>query len=92
MPTRVGRIGHARPRRKNVVAAGWNLGCKFQPRLSKLALEAVAYDRVANSLRDGKTEARLAGRVVLTRKPVQRQIPGRDRPALAVDRVEILRP
>ena len=39
-----------------------------------------------------KAEPRLAGRVVLAWEPVQGQVAGRDRPALPIDRIEVLRP
>ena len=89
---RVGGLGHAGPGREDVVAAGGNVAGELLPRLAQLALEAIADDGVADRLRHGEAEPRLAGRVVLTRKPVQRQVAGRDRPALPVDRVEVLRP
>ena len=92
MSTGVGRLGHAGPGREDIVAAGWYVARELLPCLSQLALEAIAYDRVADSLWHGEAEAWLARRVVFTREPVQRQIASRDRPALSVDRIEVLRP
>ena len=85
-------VGETRAGREHVVTARRHIGCEFLPRLAQLALEAIADDRVADGLRDRETETGFAGGIVLTWKPMQRQIARRDRPALPVDRIEVLRP
>src|SRR5205814_1401551 len=56
--------------------------------LTQLALDAVADDCVADRLRHGEAEPRRPDGLVAL-KPVERQEPGRDRPAVAVDRIEV---
>src|SRR3954471_24951149 len=38
---RIGRLGAARARREDVVAAGGNIGCELLPRLAELPLDPV---------------------------------------------------
>ena len=88
----VGRLGHARPRREHVVPPRRDRSGELLPRLAELALEPIADDGIADRLRNGKAEPRLAVRVVVTWKPVQGEVPRRHRAALSVDRIEVLRP
>jgi len=86
------RLGHSRPGRKDVITTRWHIVGKLLPRLAQLALEPVADNRIADGFGHGEAEARCAGGVVFTREPVQGEISGRDRPALSIDRIEVLRP
>lgn len=92
MTSSVGWFGGAGAGGEDVVAARRNAVGELLPCLSQLPFEAVARDRVANSLWYCKAEPWLAGRVVITGKPVQRQVARRNRPALPVNRIEVLRP
>ena len=56
--------------------------------LAQLALDPVAHERVPDRLRHGEPEPGLADGLVAL-EPVERQEPRRDRPALAVDGVEV---
>ena len=72
MAARVGRLSHACPCRKNVVAAGGNRVGELLPRLAQLALEPITDDRISDSFWHCEPESGVAQRVGLTRKPVQR--------------------
>ena len=89
---RLGRLGDARPRDEDVVAAGAGTSAPSSRhvsrswRLSRLRVTAGPTD-----LRHREAEPRHAVRVVLAREPVQGQIARRDRTALTVDGIEVPR-
>ena len=92
MAARVGRLGDTGARRENVVAAGGDVGCELLPGLAELPLDPVADHGVTDRLGDGEAEPGLAEGIVVARKPMEGQVPGRDRASLPIDRIEVLRP
>ena len=81
------RLPERGPRDQDVVAAGGNRAEPLAPRLAQAPLDPVPLHRRAGALRHGDPEPRLP--LVVAREPVQDEKARRDRPAVAVDRVEI---
>ena len=81
------RLSQRRPRDQDIVAAGRHSTQPLAPRFAQTALHAVPVDRATRALRNCDPEPGFS--VVLPRKPVQDEEPCRDRPAVAVDRIEV---
>jgi hypothetical protein len=89
---RVGRLGDTGPRREDVVAAAGDVRGELLPGLAELPLDSVADHGVTDRLGNGEAEPWLAEWIVVARKPMEGQVPGRDRAPLPIDRIEVLRP
>ena len=86
----VGGLDEAGPHDEHVVATRRDVFEPGPPELAEPALDAVALHGRAGALRHGEAEAGLVVRL-LARKPVEDEVAGRRRAALAVDGVEVLR-
>ena len=83
------RLGQARARDQHEIVAGRQPVRELLERRAQAALQAVPVNRSAQLARDREAEPRRAFGIVLARKGVEDEEPGRDRPALAIDGVEI---